>query len=126
MQPTAPPPPVQPQQVPAQQPQHKPRGRPRGGTTTKKAYTPATLAQVVAHITSNPVPTITSRPPPVGPLTPKMENVVVDTVQEIQHEGGNDDQDSFTTDEVADLSSESEDEKTEEKQLQEGEPEQTQ
>ena len=55
-----------------------------------------------------------------------MENVVVDTVQEIQHEGGNDDQDSFTTDEVADLSSESEDEKTEEKQLQEGEPEQTQ
>ena len=94
--------------MPAQQPQYKPRGRPRGTTTPKKAYTPATLAQVITHVTSNPVPTITTRPPPVAPLTPKRETLVVDSVQEIQHEGGEDEQESFTTDEVADLSSESE------------------
>ena len=126
LQPTAPPPPIQPQQVPVQQPQGKPRGRPKGATTLKKTYTPATLAQVIAHVTSNPVPTITTRPPAMAPLTPKKETLVVDSVQEIQHEGGEDEQESFTTDEVADLSSESEHELTEEKPPQEGETEQVQ
>ena len=126
LQPTAPPPPMQPQQAPVQQSQGKPRGRPKGATTPKKTYTPATLAQVIAHVTSNPVPTVTTRPPAMAPLTPKRENLVVDSVQEIQHEGGEDEQESFTTDEVADLSSESEQEITEEKPPQEGETEQVQ
>ena len=47
-------------------------------------------------------------------------------MQEIQHEGGEDEQESFTTDEVADLSSESENEMTEDKSPQEGETEQVQ
>ena len=117
---------MQTQQVTVQQPQGKPRGRPKGATTPKKTYTPATLAQVIAHVTSNPVPTITTRPPAMAPLTPKRETLVVDSVQEIQHEGGEDEQESFTTDEVADLSSESEQEITEEKPPQEGETEQVQ
>ena len=115
LQPTAPPLPPQPQQAPAQQPQYRPRGRPKGNTTVKKTYTPATLAKVVAHVTSNPVPTVTSRPPPVAPLKPKPETLVVDSVHEIQHEGGEDDQESFTTSEIAELSSESAEEEDEAK-----------
>ena len=126
LQPTAPPLPAQPQQVPVQLPQYKPRGRPKGGTTVKKTYTPATLAKVVAHVTSNPVPTVTSRPPPIAPATPKKGILVKDSVHEIQYEEKEDEQDSFTTDEMADLSTEPEDEELEEDQSKEEEETQSQ
>ena len=126
LQPTAPPLPAQLQQVPVQQPQYKPRGRPKGGTTAKKTYTPATLAKVVAHVTSNPVPTVTSRPPPVAPAVPKKGILVKDSVHEIQYEEKEDEQDSFTTDEMADLSTEPEDEEVEDDQSKEEEETQSQ
>ena len=117
---------MQPQQVPIQQPQYKPRGRPKGGTTVKKTYTPATLAKVAAHVTSNPVPTITSRPPPVAPIMLKKGTLIVDSIHEIQHEEGEDEQHSFTTDEMAELSSEPDEEETENNQPKEEEEAQNQ
>ena len=126
LQPTAPPLPAQPQQVPVQLPQYKPRGRPKGGTTVKKTYTPATLVKVVAHVTSNPVPTVTSRPHPVAPAAPKKGILVKDSVHEIQYEEKEAEQDSFTTDEMADLSTEPKDEEVEDDQSKEEEETQSQ
>ena len=81
---------------------------------------------MVAHITSNPVPTVTSRPPPVAPAAPKKGILVKDSVYEIQYEEKEDEQDSFTTDEMADLSTEPEDEEVEDDQSKEEEETQSQ
>ena len=81
---------------------------------------------MVAHVTSNPVPTVTSRPPPVAPAAPKKGILVKDSVHEIQYEEKEDEQDSFTTDEMADLTTEPEDEEVEDDQSKEEEEIQSQ
>ena len=81
---------------------------------------------MVAHVTSNPVPTVTSRPPPVAPAAPRKGTLVTDSVQEIQHEEKEDEQDSFTTDEMADLSTEPDDKEVEDGQPQDEEETQNQ
>ena len=95
LQPTAPP--MPPPIVIAPQPQQKPRGRSKGGGGQKaqqqQQYSLATLPQVIAQVTST------------APSTAKWQHLVTDSVNELQHE---DDQDSFTPSELANLDTSSE------------------
>ena len=96
LQPTAPP--MPPPIVVAPQPQQKPaRGRPKGGGGQKaqqqQQYSLATLPQVIAQITST------------VPSTAKLQQLVTDSVNELHHE---DDEDSFTPSELANLDTSSE------------------
>ena len=96
LQPTAPP--MPPPIVIAPQPQQKPRGRPKGGGGQKaqqqqQQYSLATLPQVIANVTST------------APSTAQWQHLVTDSVNELQHE---DDQDSFTPSELANLDTSSE------------------
>ena len=96
LQPTAPP--MPPPIVIAPQPQQKPaRGRPKGGGGQKaqqqQQYSLATLPQVIAQVTST------------VPSTAQWQQLVTDTVNELQHE---DDKDSYTPSEMANLDTSSE------------------
>ena len=117
LQPTAPP--MPPQNVQNTKPVGRPRGRPakvprpQGGK--KGGQVPNASNTTVKVVSSQPpVQPIVIAPLGTGtPITsggPKLERLARDVLQEIQHEGGESEDDSYNTEEVADLNSSDEEE----------------
>ena len=104
-------------------------GRPRGRPTKVPRPQGGKKGGQLPNAPNTTVKVVSSQPPvqpvviaPLGtgtPITsggPKLERLTRDVLQEIQHEGGESEDDSYNTDEVADLNSSDEEENVSEEE----------